>query len=479
MTKLTELTLWEVVDGVKSQQFKVEEYVANIFESINKKNSKINAYITILESRARDRAIKLDKKISRGEKIGKLAGVAIAIKDNICTKNIKTTCGSHMLENYYPPYNATVINQLENEDAIITGKTNMDEFAMGTSTEHSSYGPTRNPLNINLVPGGSSGGSAAAVASEGATAALGADTGGSIRCPAAFCSLVGLKPTYGLVSRYGLIAYANSFDQIGPITKDVRDTAVLLNTITNFDELDSTSVKSKQINYEEYLDKNINNLKIGILKDFLSEDGEKIINKTIWNQIETIKDQVLTVKEININKLNYALPVYYIIAMSEASSNLARFDGLRYGMNLNTDRQDWVQAFCNNRGRGFGFEVKRRIILGTYILSSGYFDQYYLKAQAIRHILRDEFNKIFKKFDLLIGPTMPISPFKIGEKIKDPLKMYLCDTNTVIANLLGIPAITIPVGLSNKQQIGIQILAPHFEERKLIQLGHQIEKSIT
>ena len=334
-------------------------------------------------------------------------------------------------------------------------------------------------MNINLVPGGSSGGSAAAVASEGATAALGADTGGSIRCPAAFCSLVGLKPTYGLVSRYGLIAYANSFDQIGPITKDVRDTALLLNTITNFDELDSTSVKSKQINYEEYLDKNINNLKIGVLKDFLSEDGEKIINKTIWNQIETIKDQVLTVKEININKLNYALPVYYIIAMSEASSNLARFDGLRYGMNLNTDRQDWVQAFCNNRGRGFGFEVKRRIILGTYILSSGYFDQYYLKAQAIRHILREEFNKIFKKFDLLIGPTMPISPFKIGEKIKDPLKMYLCDTNTVIANLLGIPAITIPLGLSNKQQIGIQILAPHFEERKLIQLGHQIEKSIT
>ena len=283
MTKLTELTLWEVVDGVKNQQFKVEEYVANIFESINKKNSKINAYITILENRARDRAIKLDKKISRGEKIGKLSGVAIAIKDNICTQNIKTTCGSQMLENYYPPYNATVINQLENEDAIITGKTNMDEFAMGTSTEHSSYGPTRNPLDINLVPGGSSGGSAAAVASESATAALGADTGGSIRCPAAFCSLVGLKPTYGLVSRYGLIAYANSFDQIGPITKDVRDTAVLLNTITNFDELDSTSIKSKQINYEEYLDKNINNLKIGILKDFLSEDTEKIINKTIWN----------------------------------------------------------------------------------------------------------------------------------------------------------------------------------------------------
>ncbi|MEM3383126.1 MAG: Asp-tRNA(Asn)/Glu-tRNA(Gln) amidotransferase subunit GatA [Nitrososphaerales archaeon] len=477
MSYCVELSAYEIIKKIKAQELKVVDYISYLFERIKRIEREIHAYITLTEDSALKKAQDIDKKIERGERTGRLCGVGIAIKDNICTKGIRTTCASRMLENFIPPYNATVVNLIEDEDGIIIGKTNMDEFAMGSSTEHSYFGPTHNPWDLERVPGGSSGGSAAAVISSMATLALGSDTGGSIRCPASFCSAVGLKPTYGLVSRFGLIAYANSLEQIGPITKDVRDCALLLSCIADHDPLDSTSVNKPKEDYTNYLVDDIKNIKLGIIKELFGEGTQDSVEKGVWDAIKKLEQLGADYQEISLKNLDYSLPSYYIIAMSEASSNLARYDGLRYGYRIPNKSYDWNAVYLKNRRFGFGFEVKRRIILGTFALSAGYYDEYYLKAQKIRTLIRRDFETAFKRFDVLIGPTMPVLPFRIGEKVNDPLEMYMCDIDGVPANLAGIPSISIPCSFSNGLPIGLQIMAPPFREDLLIRIGFSFQKN--
>lgn len=477
MSHYTELSAYEIVKRIKANELKAVEYISYLFERIKRIEKEIHAYITLTEDLALKKAQDIDKKIERGEKTGRLCGAGIAIKDNICTRGIRTTCASRMLENFIPPYNATVVNMIEDEDGIIMGKTNMDEFAMGSSTEHSYFGPTRNPWDLKRVPGGSSGGSAAAIASSIATLALGSDTGGSIRCPASFCSVVGLKPTYGLVSRFGLIAYANSLEQIGPITKDIRDCALLLSCIAGHDPLDSTSVNKPKEDYTKYLIDNIKGIKLGIIKELFGEGTQSSVEKGVWGAIKKLEDLGADYQEVSLRNLNYALPSYYIIAMSESSSNLARYDGLRYGYRIPNKSYDWSTVYQKNRRFGFGFEVKRRIILGTFALSAGYYDEYYLKAQKIRTLIKRDFEMAFKRFDALIGPTMPILPFRIGEKVDDPLEMYMCDIDGVPANLAGVPSISIPCSFSMGLPIGLQIMAAPFREDLLIRIGFSFQKN--
>jgi aspartyl-tRNA(Asn)/glutamyl-tRNA(Gln) amidotransferase subunit A len=382
-----------------------------------------------------------------------------------------------MLENFVPPYDATVIERIKKEDGIIIGKTNMDEFAMGTSTETSYFGPTHNPWNLSRVPGGSSGGSAAAIAADEVTLALGADTGGSIRCPASYCSIVGVKPTYGLVSRYGLIAYANSLEQIGPMARNVYDCALFLSIIAGHDPNDSTSAKAAKRDYTKFLKSSVEGFKIGVPKQFFGEGTSGNVEKQVWTGVHKLEELGASCKETSIPNLEYALAAYYIIAMSEASSNLARYDGLRYGYRINRDNGDWSTVYSKNRRIGFGAEVRRRIILGTYALSTGYYDKYYLKALKIRTLIRRDFEKAFKKFNVLISPTMPILPFKIGEKIQDPLALYMCDVDTVSMNLAGLPAISIPCGFTAGLPIGIQIIAPPLREDLMLQVAYTFEQN--
>ena len=477
MSKYLELSAYEIVEKIKTHELMVEDYIASLNDRIRKMEEKIHAYITLTKELALKKAREIDKKIKKGKKVGRLCGVGIAVKDNMCTKGIKTTCASHMLDFFIPPYDATVVKRIEDEDSIIIGKTNMDEFAMGSSTEHSYFGPTYNPWDLGRVPGGSSGGSAAAIVSSMATLALGSDTGGSIRCPASFCSTVGLKPTYGLVSRYGLIAYANSLEQIGPITKDVRDCALLLSCIAGHDPLDSTSVDTPKKDYLDFLIDDVDGVKIGIPCEFFGEGTQEPVEKSVWNAISKLEELGAKYEEFSIESLQYALQAYYIIAMSESSSNLARYDGLRYGYRVPNKSYDWSTVFSKNRRLGFGFEVKRRIILGTFALSAGYYDEYYLKAQKIRTIIKRDFEKAYKKFDILLGPTLPVLPFKIGEKINDPLEMYMCDVDTVPANLTGLPSISIPCGFSKGLPIGLQIIAPPFREDLLVQVAFTYQKN--
>jgi len=479
MSHYIELPAYEIVKKIREHELKAEDYILYLYERIKRIEKEIHAYITLTEDLALKKAREIDKKIERGEKTGRLCGAGIAIKDNICTKKIRTTCASRMLENFIPPYNATVVNRIEEEDGIIIGKTNMDEFAMGSSTEHSYFGPTHNPWDLKRVPGGSSGGSAAAIASSMATLALGSDTGGSIRCPASFCSVVGLKPTYGLVSRFGLIAYANSLEQIGPITKDVRDCALLLSCIAGHDTLDSTSVKKIKEDYTNYLIDDVKGIKLGIIKEFFGEGTQDSVEKGVFDAITKLEELGADHQEISLKSLNYALPSYYIIAMSEASSNLARYDGLRYGYRIPDKSYDWSTVYRKDRRFGFGFEVKRRIILGTFALSAGYYDEYYLKAQKIRTLIKRDFEMAFKRFDVLIGPTMPILPFRIGEKVEDPLEMYMCDIDVVPANLAGIPSISIPCGFSMGLPIGLQIMAPPFREDLLLRVAFSFQKNFS
>jgi len=382
-----------------------------------------------------------------------------------------------MLKKFIPPYDATVVERMRMEDFVVIGKTNMDEFAMGASTETSYFGPTFNPWNPSRVPGGSSGGSAAAVATDEAVMSLGSDTGGSIRCPASFCSVVGLKPTYGLVSRYGLIAYANSLEQIGPITKDVYDCALLLSVIAGYDPRDSTSANVSSQDYTRFLKDSAKALKIGVPKEFFGEGTHENVAKTVWDGIQKLEDFGASYEEMSLPSLNYALPAYYLIAMSEASSNLARYDGVRYGYRIDEEDLDWNTTFSKNRRTGFGPEVRRRIILGTYALSAGYHDRYYLKALKVRTIIKWDFEKAFKKYDVFIGPTMPMLPFKVGEKIQDPLELYMCDILTVPANLYGGPAISIPCGFSNGLPIGMQIMAQAFREDLILQTAYTFERN--
>jgi len=451
----------------------------SIFDRIGKTEGKIHAFVTLLREQSIEKAKKVDKLVKKPERLGLLSGVPIAIKDVICTNGVRTTCSSLMLKDYVPPYDATVVKKLNSEGAIIVGKTNMDEFAMGSTTETSFFGPTRNPWDLNKVPGGSSGGSAAAVISEDAPLALGSDTGGSIRCPASYCSIVGLKPTYGLVSRYGLISYANSLEQIGPFARTVEDCALLLSIISGHDDKDSTSANFSSKDYVSLLKKEneVKGLKVGVPHEFFGEGVDNDVKDTVWEAILKLESLGCTYNEVSISSVSYALAAYYIIAMSEASSNLARYDGLRYGFRQERDEGDWATVYAKNRKEGFGAEVRRRIILGTYALSAGYYDQYYLKALKVRTILRRDFERAFKEFDVLVGPTMPLLPFDIGEKIDDPLTLYMCDVLTVPANLTGYPAMSIPCGFQDNLPVGMQIIGKPFNEETILRVARLFEQN--
>jgi aspartyl-tRNA(Asn)/glutamyl-tRNA(Gln) amidotransferase subunit A len=475
MQNLHELTAQETIKKIRNKETTAEESVQSVFDRINKFEGKVKAYVTLVEETALKKAKLIDRKISEGKTVGRLAGVPIAIKDAICTQGIPTTCSSRMLENFVPPYNAEVIERINQEDGIIIGKTNMDEFAMGSSTETSYFGPTHNPWNLSRVPGGSSGGSAACISSSEAILSLGTDTGGSIRCPASYCSIVGLKPTYGLVSRYGLIAYANSLEQIGPMAKNVYDCALFLSVIAGHDSKDSTSVNEAQKDYTKFVKDTVEGIKIGVPKEFFGEGTNQAIEKQVWKSIHKLEELGASYEETSLPTLEQSLATYYIIAMSEASSNLARFDGIRYGYRVDKDQGDWTTIYSQDRRIGFGAEVRRRIILGTYALSTGYYSKYYLKALKIRTLIRNNFEKAFKKFDVIIGPTMPFPPFKIGEKIEDPLALYMSDVDTVSANLAGLPAISIPCGFTNGLPIGMQILAPLLREDLILQVAYTFE----
>ena len=472
MTKLENLLAHEVVGGLTEGQFSAEEYVISILKRIEEVESKVHSFITLDSEGALSSAKIIDKKLREKDEIGQLAGVTVGIKDNISTQGIRTTCASKILEKYIPTYDATVIKNLKKNGAIILGKLNLDEFGMGSTTEYSRFQPTHNPWNLDYVPGGSSGGSGAAVAAGECTVALGSDTGGSIRCPSSFCSVVGLKPTYGRVSRYGLISYANSLEQIGPICRSVKDLVMMLNIISGKDPMDSTSMSSSSITVSNKSD----NLNVAMIKELIS-DSDPDVKKSVYSASEKFREIGCLFEEVSINNLNYALPSYYTLASAEASSNLARYDNIRYGFDYPIEEYKWETYFSNVR-ENFGEEVKRRILIGSYVLSSGYYGKYYLKARRLRSLLRLELLALFKKYDLLIGPTMPILPFKFGEKIDDPIKMYLIDINTVIANLAGIPAISLPIGFSNGLPIGLQIMAAPFEEQKLLDASYELEKVI-
>ncbi|VUT28185.1 MAG: Amidase [Candidatus Syntrophoarchaeum sp. GoM_oil] len=443
------------------------ERVEKTLECIER--NELNTFITLNKEGAIERAHKIDRSESPE---GRLSGVPVAIKDAITTRGIETTCASRILGGYIPPYDAHVIECLLLEGAIIIGKTNMDEFSMGTSTETSCFGPTLNPHDKTRVPGGSSGGSAASVAAGEVPLALGSDTGGSIRCPASFCGVVGLKTTYGLVSRYGLIAYANSLEQIGPIGKTVPDVARLLDVISRPDPRDSTQVGSEG-GYSDKLTPTLAGVRIAVPSEFFGEGVDEAVEGAVWDMIHKAEELGATYQEVSIPSVKYALAAYYIIAMSEASSNLARFDGMRYGLRLE-DTGNWHDTFSKIRQEGFGTEVKRRILLGTYALSAGYYGRYYLKALKVRRMIKEEFDKILKDFDLLFTPTMPFTAFRIGEKINDPLSLYLADVNTVPINLAGSPSISIPAGYSDGLPIGLQIIGRYFEEQQIMNAAYAL-----
>lgn len=445
-----------------------EEIVSEYLEKIG--SSKLNAFITV----AKDSALLQARQIDAGDAEGPLSGIPVAIKDNISTNGILTTCASRILSGYVPPYDAHVIERLKEAGAVIIGKTNMDEFAMGTSTETSFYGPTRNPWDLDRVPGGSSGGSAAAVAGGEAPLSLGSDTGGSVRCPASFCGVVGLKPTYGVISRYGLISYANSLEQIGPFASTVRDVAALFDVIAGHDPRDSTSVE-REVNYSSSLKNDVKGLKIGVPEEYFGEGTDEKVERSVLDAIHTLEDLGAVRTDVKMPNTKYALSAYYIIAMSEASSNLARFDGMRYG--LRTEDSDWHTTFSQVRAAGFGDEVKRRILLGTYALSAGYHDKYYLKALKIRTLIKQDFENAFKNIDVLIAPTMPYPAFKLGEKIDDPLSLYLADVDTVPINLAGVPSISVPCGFSEGLPIGMQIIGKHFDENTILRTAYTFEEN--
>jgi len=445
MANLTELTVHELQEKLASGELTVSEITKAYIDRINQKEGQVEAFVTTRNEEAIAEAKEIEEKRVAGELRTSLAGIPIGIKDNMCTKGIRTTCSSRMLENFIAPYDATVIEKLKAEGLINLGKLNMDEFAMGASTEYSYFKKTKNPWNLNTVPGGSSGGSAAAVAAEMVPWALGSDTGGSIRQPASFCGVVGLKPTYGLVSRYGLVAFASSLDQIGPITKDVRDAAILLNVIVGHDEKDSTSVEAQKKDYTANLEKDIKGMRIGIPKEFYGDGINTEVKASLQKAIKTYEEMGAIIEECSLDIANYALATYYIVACAEASSNLGRFDGIRYGYR-SPNATSLKDIYKKSRSEGFGPEVKRRIILGTYVLSSGYYDAYYKKAQQVRTLVKKEFDRVFEKYDVLLTPTSPTVAFEIGTRSTNPLEMYLADIYTVSVNIAGLPAISVPCG---------------------------------
>ncbi len=485
--ELYRLTLKQAKELIAQNPAKQSELRDSLIQRIKEVDPKVKAYINfdstphpnLPPQRGEGKSTTLSSSPLVGEDKGggmskQLSGIPISIKDNIVTTGWETTCASKILKGFIPPYDATVVRKLREAGAVILGKCNMDEFAFGSSCETSSYGPTHNPWNFDYVPGGSSGGSAAAVSADLAIAALGTDTGGSIRQPASFCSVVGLKPTYGRVSRYGLIAFGSSLDQIGPITKTVEDAAMILNVIAGHDERDSTSANVSVPDYTSFLGKEIKGLKIGLPKEYFVKGLEPEVEKAIKEALQVFKDLGATVVEINLPHMKYSVAVYYIVAVAEASSNLGRFDGVEYG--FRAESQNLKDMYFETRDQGFGDEAKRRILLGTFVLSAGYYDAYYLKGLKVRTLIKQDFDEAFKKVDLILGPTSPTPPFKIGEKMNDPLSMYLSDIYTISANLAGVPAISIPCGFSSKNlPIGMQLTSKPFDEGTLFRAASAYE----
>jgi aspartyl-tRNA(Asn)/glutamyl-tRNA(Gln) amidotransferase subunit A len=473
------MSAWDISKGIAEKKFSAEEVFESHIKIIKEKDPEIGAFLTVCEEQALEQARAVDKKISEGKPVGRLAGVPTAIKDNMCTDGTRTTCASKMLEDFIPPYNATVVDKLLDEDAVIIGKTNMDEFAMGSSTENSAFKITKNPRDITRVPGGSSGGSAAVVAAGMVPVSLGSDTGGSIRQPAAFCGVVGLKPTYGLVSRYGLIAFGSSLDQIGPVSNTVQDSALMLEVIQGHDRRDSTSFSGEY--YKDYaacLKKDISGMKIAVPKEFFIEGLDEEIAASVRESIKCFEGLGAVVEEISLPAAGDGLAAYYIISSAEASSNLARYDGIRYGYRAK-DYTNIDELIEMSRSEAFGAEVKRRIMLGTYALSSGYYDAYYNRAQKYRKVLKGQFEEVFGKYDLILGPTSPVLPFRIGERSSDPLQMYLADIYTIIVNLAGVPAISIPCGKSREGlPVGLQLIGPHYGESRILQAAYAFEQEI-
>jgi aspartyl-tRNA(Asn)/glutamyl-tRNA(Gln) amidotransferase subunit A len=462
----TDLSITDIAKGLEEKRFSAKELAKGFLDTAKEKDKDIHAFLHFTEDLALEQAEKIDEKISRKEKLGALAGVPCSIKDAILVEGAPCTAGSKALEYYIAPYDATVVKKIKEAEAIIIGKTNMDEFGMGASTENSAFGPTKNPHDLTRVSGGSGGGSTASVAAAECIIGLGEDTGGSIRLPSSFCGVVGLKPTYGAVSRNGVIALASSLDQVGPVAKTVEDAEILFNVIRGKDELDSTSVESKVPDFGF----RISDLKIGIPQEYFSQGLDPDIEKIVRNAIKKLENAGAKIQEVELPHTKYALAAYYIINTSEASANLARYDGIRYGLSLQGGAS-LLDTYLDSRGEGLGVEVKRRIILGTYALSAGYYEAYYNKAQKVRTLLKQDFQKAFEKVDVIVGPVSPFLPFKIGERVTDPLQMYLVDIYTVPVNLAGLPALSVPAGTVGNLPVGLHMIAPAFEEQRLFETG--------
>ena len=474
--EIYQLTAHQLHEMLLRKEVTCREVTEAVLKRIEKVENRIHAYITLLSDSAMEQATLADTRYEKGQ-AGPLTGIPLAIKDLICTKGIRTTCGSHILENFIPTYDATVIEKLKTAGAVFVGKANMDEFAMGSSTENSFFGPTHNPWDLVRIPGGSSGGSAAAVAADECIASLGSDTGGSIRQPAACCGVVGLKPTYGLVSRFGLVAFASSLDQIGPFGKDVRDIALLMNGISGHEPRDSTSVDIPVPDYRRALINDVRSMVLGVPREYFIEGIDPEVESAVREAIRTLEKLGAKVVEVSLPHSEYALAVYYIIAPAEASSNLARYDGVKYGFRAKGNH-DLLEMYKECRSQGFGAEVKRRIMLGTYALSAGYYEAYYRKASQVRTLIQEDFRKAFSQCDVLLMPTAPTPAFKLGEKVDDPLQMYLSDIFTIPCNLAGLPGLSLPCGFSRQGlPIGLQILGNHFQEEKLFRVAYTYEQN--
>ena len=477
MAEIYELTAHQLREKILAGQVSAEEAAKSYLDRIERLDPTIHAYVTVDAEGAIARAREIDARLARGEQPGGLCGLPIAVKDNICTLGIRTTCSSKILENFVPPYQATVVEQILAEGAVILGKTNLDEFAMGSSTENSAFAPTRNPWDTTRIPGGSSGGSAAAIAADLAALAFGSDTGGSIRQPASLCGVVGMKPTYGRVSRYGLVAFGSSLDQIGQIAKDVRDAAILLNAIARHDPKDSTSAPEPAPDYTSDLEGGVDGLKIGLPKEYFGQGLDSEVEQAVRAAAAEYAGMGAEIFEVSLPHTEYAVATYYIIATAEASSNLARYDGVHYG-HRTSRKGDMIDMYSRSRAEGFGAEVKRRIMLGTHALSAGYYDAYYLKAAQVRRLFRNDFDNALRQVDVILCPTAPTPAFKIGEKSSDPLAMYLSDIYTISANLAGIPGISLPCGFSTDGlPIGVQLMAGPFEEKKLLRAAYAFQEA--
>ncbi len=478
MQNLTDITIHELHELLTRGDVSSVEVTKAYLDRIAEVDPKVRAYITVTGEQALKQAEEADKRLREGRDVTPLTGIPLGIKDNMCTRGVRTTCASKILENFVPPYTATVLEKIEEQGAVMLGKLNMDEFAMGSSTENSAFFPTHNPWDPERIPGGSSGGSAAAAAARMCAGALGSDTGGSIRQPASHCGVVGMKPTYGRVSRFGLVAFASSLDQIGPLTRDVTDCALLLNAIAGYDSKDSTSVNREVPNYTRSLEKGLEGYTIGLPEEYFVEGLDPEVESLVKNAISRLEEQGASVVKVSVPHTKYAVACYYIIATAEASSNLARYDGVKYGYRVK-GYKNLMEMYKKSRSEGFGVEVKRRIMIGTYALSAGYYDAYYKKASQVRTLITRDFMKAFDKCDVLAAPVAPTPAFKIGEKVNDPLQMYLSDIFTISTNLAGIPGVSIPCGLTGKGlPVGLQLMASHFEEEKALRVAYNLEQSL-